>query len=87
MDFHSIVGGAVCRLLLALYEAKQIGLAAMKVGVLKVPRFGVRIALEYALLEMGYFVETIHVELPDERGELLVFEPAAKDFPREPFMV
>lgn len=53
----------------------------------KVPWFGVRIALEYALLEMRYFVEPVHVELPDERGELLVFEPSAKNFSCEPFMI
>ena len=74
----AILGIVVGRLLFALYEAEQIGLPAVEMGVFKVPWLGVAVAFQDALLEVGDLVEAIHVELPDKGGKLLMFEPATE---------
>lgn len=75
------------RLLLALDETEEVWLAAVKVGVFEVPWFGVRVALQDALLEMRNFVKSVHVQLPHEGRELLVLEPASEDLTSKLFMV
>ena len=59
----------------------------MEMRVLKVPRLSIRLALQDTLLEMGDLVEAVHIQLSDERRELLVFEPSAQDLACESLMV
>lgn len=82
-----VVGLTMGGLLLALNEAEEVWLAAVEVGVFKVPWFGIGIALENALLQMRNFVEAVHVQLAHKRRELLVLEPATKDLAGKLFMV
>ena len=78
---------AVCGLLLAFYEAEEVGLAAVEVGVFEVPGFGISVALQDALLQMRNFVKPVHVQLAHEGRKLLVLEPAPEHLARELFMV
>ena len=74
-------------LLLSLYETQQVGLSAQKVRVLKVPKLGVRIGAEHALLEMRDLVKAVHVELADKGAKVFVLEPASEDFACEALLV
>ncbi len=74
-------------LLLALDEAQKIWLAAMEVGVRKIPELCVGVAFEHALLEVRNFVKPIHVQLANERAEIPMLEPSSKDFVSEALVV
>ena len=52
----------------------------MEVRMLEVPGFCVCITSEDALLQVGYLVESIHVQLANKGCELLVLEPPPKHF-------
>ena len=78
---------AVVGLLLALYEAEKIGLCTAEIGMFKVPWFGVRVALQDALLQVRNFVKPVHVQLAHERREFLVFKPTTEYFTSKPLMV
>lgn len=45
------------------------------------------IAFQDSGLEMGNLVEAVHVQLPDERVEFVVFEPFSKMFSSQTFLV
>lgn len=53
-------------LLLPLYKTKQIRLTSMEIRMFEIPEFSFGIGFEYALLEVGDFVESVHVELAHE---------------------
>jgi hypothetical protein len=55
--------------------------------MLKVPVLGICVGFENTLLEMGYLVEAIHVELSDEGAEILVLEPTTEDLSGEALVV
>jgi hypothetical protein len=44
-----------------LDETKEIGLAAVEIGMLEIPEFCLGLGFENALLKMWDFVEAIHV--------------------------
>lgn len=46
-----------------------------------------RITLQDALLEILNLVEPVHVQLTDERGPLVMFEPFGDNLSREAFVV
>lgn len=77
----------VRRLLLPLYETKEVGLAAVEVGMLEMPWLGISLAPEHTLLEVRNLVESVHVQLAYEGRKLLVLEPSAKYLSCEPFMI
>ena len=83
----AVVGLAVRGLLLALDEAKEVGLATVEVGVFEVPWFGISVALQDALLQMRNFVKPVHVQLAHKRRKLLVLEPASEHLARELLMI
>jgi hypothetical protein len=55
--------------------------------MLEVPEFSLGVGFEDPLLEMRYFVESVHVQLSHKRAEVLVFEPPAKDLSSKALMV
>lgn len=69
-------------LFLALYETEEIGLAAKEVWVFEIPEFSLRVALQGSVLEMGNFMEAVHVELANEGRKLLMFEPSSQYIPK-----
>jgi len=73
---HSIISN-LWDLLFALDEAEEVGLSTVEVGVGKVPKLGLVVALQNTLLQMRNFVKSVHVELSYERSKVLVLEPAA----------
>lgn len=54
---------------------EEIQSASSKVGFLELPHLVLCPVLESALLHLLHLVETVHVELSDERGEFVVLEP------------
>lgn len=60
-------------------ETEKIGLATVKVRVLKVPKFSLGIALQDTLLEVRYLVESVHVQLTNKRGEISMLEKSWED--------
>ena len=60
-------------------EAEEIGLPAVEMRVLEVPKFGFGIALEDTLLEVWYLVESVHVQLADKRREVSMLEKSRED--------
>ena len=90
VDVSDVDGCVVCGLdglLFALDETEHVGLSAVEVGMLIVPVLRICIGSENALLQMGYLVEAIHVELAHEGAEILVLEPATEDLFGEPLVV
>lgn len=59
----------------------------MKVGVREIPELGVGVAPQHSLLQMGDLMESIHVQLANERAEILVLEPAPQHFSGEALVV
>ena len=57
-------------------EIKQVWLTSMEIGVTKIPKVGFRTGSEDALLEVGDFVKTVHVELANKGRKVLVLEPS-----------
>lgn len=55
--------------------------------MLKAPDFRVNGALKSSLLEVRYFAEAVHIQLADERVEILVLEPPTKKLVCESFVV
>ena len=60
-------------------EAEEIGLPAVEMRVLEVPKFGFGIALEDTLLEVWYLVESVHVQLANKRREVSMLEKSRED--------
>jgi hypothetical protein len=60
-------------------ETEKVRLSSVKARVLKVPKLGFGITLQDALLEVGYLVESVHVQLPNKRREIPVLEKSGKD--------
>ena len=58
-------------LLFPLDKTQHIRIVSPEVWVLELVGLYFRIALQDALLEMLNLVETVHIQLPDETGELL----------------
>lgn len=58
-----------------------------EVRVLELMSLYFRIALQDALLEVLNFVEAIHVQLADERGPFVVFEPFGDNLSCEAFVI
>ena len=73
-------------LLFPLDETQHIGMVSPEVGVLELMSLYFRITLQDTLLEMLNLVETVHVQLTDERGPFVVFEPFGDDLPRKAFV-
>jgi len=73
-------------LLFPLDKTQHIGMVSPEVGVLELMSLYFRITLQDALLEMLNLVETIHVQLTDERGPFVVFKPFGDDLPRKAFV-
>ena len=74
-------------LLFPLDQTKQIGMVSPEVRVLELMSLYFRITLQDALLEVLNLVETVHVQLTDERGPFVVFEPFGDDLSCETFVV
>lgn len=60
-------------------QTEKIRLSSVKIRVLKVPKLGFGITLQDALLEVGYLVKPIHVQLSDEGREIPVLKKSWKD--------
>ena len=60
-------------------ETEKVKLSPVKVRVLEIPKLCFRIALQDALLEVGYLVESVHVQLSNERREISVLKESWKD--------
>jgi len=74
-------------LLFPLDKAQHIGMVSPEVGVLELMSLYFRITLQDTLLEMLNLVETVHVELTDERGPFVMFEPFGDNLPRKAFVI
>lgn len=74
-------------LLFPLDQTQHVWMISPKVGVLELVSLYFRITLQGALLEMLNLVETVHVQLADERGPFVVFEPFGDDFSCEAFVI
>lgn len=60
-------------------ETEKVRLSSVKVRVLKVPELCFGITLQNALLEVGYLMESVHVQLSNKRREIPVLEKSRKD--------
>ena len=74
-------------LLFPLDKTQHIGMVSTEVRVLELVCFYFRITLQDTLLEMLDLVESVHVQLADERGPFVVFEPFGDNLSREAFVV
>jgi hypothetical protein len=74
-------------LLFPLDQTQHIRVVSPEVGVLELMGLYFRITLQDALLEMLNLVETVHVQLTDERGPLVVFEPFGDNLSCEAFVI
>lgn len=74
-------------LLSPLDQTQHIWMVPPEVGMLKLMGLYFRITLQGPLLEMLDLVETVHVQLTDKRGPLVVFEPFGDDLSREAFVI
>jgi hypothetical protein len=68
-------------------QTEKVRLSSVEIRVLKVPKFGFGITLQDALLEVGYLMEPIHVQLSDKGREIPVLKKTWKDFICEAFML
>lgn len=82
-----VLGDDCVWLLFPLDKTQHIRMTPPEVGVLKLMSLYFRITLQDALLEVLNLVETVHVQLTDERGPLVVFEPFSDDLSREAFVI
>jgi hypothetical protein len=73
LEAYGVVGIAF-----ALYKVEVVGLVSAEVGVVE--------DVVGAALDFG-FVEVVHVELSDERGEVVVLEVSRQDLFAERFLV
>jgi hypothetical protein len=69
--------------ILSSHKTEEIGLSLVKIRVLKVPKLCFGIAFQDALLEVRYFVKSVHVQLPNERREISMLEKSWKDIIRK----
>jgi hypothetical protein len=60
-------------------KTEEIGLPAVEIRVLEVPKFGFGIALQDTLLEVRYLVESVHVQLANKGGEIAMLEKSRQD--------
>jgi hypothetical protein len=60
-------------------ETEEIGLPAVEIRMLEVPKFRFGIALQDALLEVRYLVESVHVQLANKRREVSMLEKSRED--------
>jgi hypothetical protein len=60
-------------------ETEKIGLTTVKIRVFEVPKLSFGIALQDALLEVGYLVESVHVQLANKRREISMLEKSRED--------
>ena len=74
-------------LLFPLDKTQHIGMVSTEVRVLELVCFYFRITLQDTLLEMLDLVESVHVQLADERGPFVVFEPFGDNFSRKAFVI
>ena len=74
-------------LLFPLDQTQHIRMVSPKVGVLKLMSLYLRFTLQDTLLEMLNLVEAVHVQLTDERGPLVVFEPFGDNLSCEAFVI
>jgi hypothetical protein len=68
-------------------ETEKIGLPAMEIRVLEVPKFGFGVALQDTLLEVRYLVESVHVQLTNKRREVSMLEKSWEDIVCKAFML
>jgi hypothetical protein len=68
-------------------ETEKIGLSSVKIRVLKVPKLSFGIALQDALLEVGYLMKSVHVQLSNKGGKIPVLEKSWKDIIRKAFVL
>jgi hypothetical protein len=68
-------------------ETEKIRLSSVKIRVLKVPKLCFGITLQDALLEMGYLMKSVHVQLSNKRREIPVLEKSWKDIIRKALML
>jgi hypothetical protein len=68
-------------------ETEKIGLPAVEIRVLEVPKFGFGIALQDTLLEVRYLVESVHVQLTNKRREISMLEKSWEDIVCKAFML
>lgn len=74
-------------LLFPLDQTQHIWIVPPKVGMLELMCLYFGITLQGALLEVLNLVETVHVQLTDERGPFVMFEPFGDDLSREAFVI
>jgi len=60
-------------------ETEKVRLSSVKARVLKVPKLGFGITLQDALLEVGYLMESVHVQLSNKGREIPVLEKSGKE--------
>lgn len=74
-------------LLFPLDKTQHIRVISPEVGMFELVGFYFGITLQDALLEMLNLVETVHVQLTDERRPFVVFEPFGDDLSCEAFVI
>jgi len=77
----------IVRLLFTLDKTQQIRVVSSEVWMLELMSLYFGITLQGALLKMLNLVETIHVQLADERGPFVVLEPFGDDLSSEAFVI
>ena len=68
-------------------QTEKVRLTSVKIRVLKVPKLCFGITLQDALLEMGYLMKSVHVQLSNKRREIPVLEKSWKDIIRKALML
>ena len=74
-------------LLFPLDKTQHIGVVSPEVGMLELMSFYFRFTLQDTLLKMLNLVEAVHVQLTDERGPFVVFEPFGDNLSRKAFVI
>jgi hypothetical protein len=64
-------------------KTKKIGLSSVEIRMFKVPKLCFGIALQDALLEVGYLVKSVHVQLSNEGRKISMLEKPWKDVIRK----
>ena len=82
-----VFGNDSVRLLFPLDQTQHVWIVPPEVGMLELMSFYFGFTLQGALLEMLNLVETVHVQLTDERSPFVVFEPFGDDLSRETFVI
>ena len=82
-----VFGNDGVRLLFPLDKTQHIRVVSPEVWVFELMSFYFRITLQDALLEMLNLVETVHVQLTNERSPFVMFEPFSDDLSRKTFVI